>query len=138
MARRKAREYALQMLFEWDVRRIPPDEIVERFFGSLLEREDSKVKPKRDAFAESLLRGVIAEIVAIDEVIARHAKRWRIERMPVVDRNVLRLGVYELMRTDTEPAVAIDEAIELARRFSGEEAVEFVNGVLDAASKQQP
>lgn len=138
MARHKAREQTLQMLFEWDLRRSPLDEIAKGYYGSLLVKEDSVAKPVQDEFAQSLLRGVTEELVAIDDLITRHASNWRLERMPAVDRNVLRLAVYEMLRTDTPAAIVIDEALELARRFAGEESVQFVNGVLDAVRKELP
>lgn len=129
------------MLFQWDTRRTAtemPDveNILKGYYGSLMVSEDDQELPERDPFAESLLRGVVAEIGLIDEIIARHAANWKIPRMPVVDRNVLRIGVYEMMRTDTPAAVAIDEGLEVVRRFSGDESVQFVNGVLDAARKE--
>ena len=138
MARHKAREQTLQMLFEWDLRRTPLDEIARGYYGSLLVGEDSVTKPQPDAFAQSLLSGVTEELPAIDELITRHAANWRLERMPAVDRNVLRIAVYEMLRTDTPAAIIIDEALELARRFAGEESVQFVNGVLDAVRKELP
>lgn len=135
MARHKAREQTLQMLFEWDLRRTPLEEIARGFYGSLLIGEDSLAKPRPDPFAQNLLQGVTGEIGIIDELIARHAAHWRIERMPAVDRNVLRIAVYEMLRTDTPAAIVIDEALELARRYSNEESVQFVNGVLDAVHR---
>lgn len=138
MARHKAREQTLQMLFEWDLRRTPIEEIARDYYGSLLVAEDSTAKPRPDAFAQSLLTGVTEHISAIDELITRHAANWRLERMPAVDRNVLRLAVYEMLRTDTPAAIVIDEALELARRFAGEESVQFVNGVLDAVRRELP
>ena len=138
MARHKAREQTLQMLFEWDLRRTPLDEIANGYYGSLLVREDSVSKPRPDEFALDLLRGVTGDIQSIDELITRHAAHWRLERMPAVDRNVLRLAVYEMLRTETPAPIVIDEAIELARRFAGEESVQFVNGVLDAVKRELP
>ncbi len=138
MARHKAREHALQMLFEWDFRRTLLDEIERGYYGSLLQSEDSTAKPNPDEFAGKLLRGVVEDLAAIDDLITRHAANWRLERMPAVDRNVIRIAVYELMRTDTPAAIVIDEALELARRFAGEESVQFVNGVLDAVRKELP
>ena len=82
------------------------------------------------------MRGTVEKSGEIDALISGHAEHWRIERMPAVDRNILRLAIYELRNTDTPPAVAIDEALELARRFSTEESVQFVNGVLDAVNKE--
>jgi N utilization substance protein B len=138
VARHKAREQTLQMLFEWDFRRTPLDEIARGYYESLLVSEDSVAKPRPDAFARSLLQGITEELPAIDDLITRHAAHWRLERMPAVDRNVLRVAVYEMMRTDTPPPIVIDEALELARRFAGEESVQFVNGVLDAIRKELP
>src|ERR1700683_639166 len=138
MARHKAREQTLQMLFEWDLRRTPLDEISRGYYESLLVSEDSVAKPRPDAFARGLLQGGTEELPVIDDLITRHASNWRLERMPAVDRNVLRVAVYEMLRTDTPAAIVIDEALELARRFAGEESVHFVNGVLDAVRKELP
>lgn len=137
MARHRAREQALQILFEWDFRRIGLEEIVSGYYGSLLvSDEENPVKPRRDEFAIGLVRGVTGAIAEIDEMITKHAAHWKIARMPVVDRNVIRIATYELMRTDTPAAVVIDEALELARRFAGEESVHFVNGVVDAVRRE--
>jgi N utilization substance protein B len=136
MARHRARRQALQLLFQWDFRRMPLDEIVRDYYGSLLVNEETPARPRPDEFAERLFRGVVAEVEGVDEQISRHAEHWRIGRMPAVDRNVLRLAVYEMLKTDTPPAVVIDEALELARQFSGEESVHFVNGVLDAVRRE--
>jgi N utilization substance protein B len=138
MARHRAREQALQLLFEWDLRRAPLDEILSGYYNSLLIAEETPVKPFRDPFVAELVRGVIGDVAGIDEKITKHAEHWKIPRMPTVDRNILRLAVYEMLRTDTPAAVAIDEALELARRFSGEESVHFVNGVLDAVRRGLP
>lgn len=136
MARHRARQQALQLLFQWDLRRLPLEDLLRGYYTSLLISEDTVVKPRPDPFAETLLRGVIDELPGIDERITRHATHWRIDRMPVVDRNILRIAVYEMLCTDTPPAVIVDEALELARRFSGEESVHFVNGVLDAVLRE--
>jgi N utilization substance protein B len=138
MARHRARQQALQLLFQWDLRRTPIEDIIRGYYDSLLVSEDTIGRPRPDEFAQQLLRGVIEEIAGVDDLITRHASNWRMERMPAVDRNILRLAVYEMLRTDTPPAVAIDEALELARRFSGEESVHFVNGVLDAVRRELP
>jgi transcription antitermination protein NusB len=138
MARHRARQQALQLLFQWDLRRAPIEELLRGYYNSLLISEDSVVPPRPDRFAESLLRGVIDELPVVDDLISRHAEHWRMERMPAVDRNILRIAAWEMLRTDTPPAVVIDEALELARRFSGEESVHFVNGVLDAIRRELP
>ena len=85
---------------------------------------------------ESLARGVSQAVAATDEQIEKHSAHWRLERMSTVDRNILRLAIYEMKMVGTAPAIVIDEALELARRFSGDESVSFVNGVLDAVRKQ--
>ncbi len=89
----------------------------------------------RDPFMEELARGASQMAADIDQRIAGKSAHWKLERMPVVDRNILRLGIYEMSRQDTPAAVVIDEALELARQFSGEESVAFINGVLDAVHK---
>jgi N utilization substance protein B len=138
MARHRARQQALQLLFQWDLRRTPLEEILRGYYDSLLVSEDTVGRPRPDEFAEVLLRGVIEDLPGIDERITRNAAHWRLERMPVVDRNILRIAVYEMLRTDTPPAVIIDEGLELARTFAGEESVHFVNGVLDAVRRELP
>ncbi|PYT32561.1 MAG: transcription antitermination factor NusB [Acidobacteria bacterium] len=134
-ARHRSREHALQILYQWDMRKQPVDESIATFYGSLYS-EESAARPERDEFLEQLVRGTVEKSGEIDALISGHAEHWRIERMPAVDRNILRLAIYELRNTDTPPAVAIDEALELARRFSTEESVQFVNGVLDAVNKE--
>jgi N utilization substance protein B len=138
MARHRARQQALQLLFQWDLRRMPLEDIIRGYYTSLLISEESVAPPRPDEFAEQLLRGVVEEIAPVDERISRNAVHWRMERMPAVDRNILRIAVYEMLRTNTPPAVAIDEALELARRYSSEESVHFVNGVLDAVRRELP
>jgi N utilization substance protein B len=141
MARHRARRQAMQVLFEWDMRKGPLnerglEEILMGYYTSLLVSDDSPTLPRRDEFAIALVRGVVGAAADIDEMITKHAEHWKIPRMPAVDRNILRIAVYEMMRTDTPPAVVIDEALELARQFSGEESVHFVNGVLDAVRRE--
>ncbi len=136
MARHRARQQALQMLFQWDLRRTPPEEIVGGYYGSLLISDEEEPTPPRDEFAEELFRGVLTNLGGIDEAITRHAAHWKIGRMPVVDRNILRIAVHEMMTTDTPAPVIIDEALELAKRFSSDESAHFVNGVLDAVRRE--
>ncbi|HVW83857.1 MAG TPA: transcription antitermination factor NusB [Bryobacteraceae bacterium] len=136
MARHRARQQALQLLFQWDLRRTPLEETMRGYYDSLLVSEDSPARPRRDPFAEALFRGVTEGLADIDDRITKHAAHWKMSRMPAVDRNILRIAVYEMLHTDTPPAVAIDEALELARRFSGEESVHFVNGFLDAVRRE--
>ena len=132
-SRRKARECALQMLFQWDLGKDSPAAVPELFWSNtrLLEGE-----PLRAA-ANELFRGTAENATEIDRLIRAHAAHWRLERMAAVDRNILRLGVYELTRCrETPPAVVINEALEIARKFSGEESVHFINGVLDSIRKE--
>jgi N utilization substance protein B len=132
-SRRRSREHALQILFQWDMRKQPVDDSIGAFYGSLYSEENAV--PPRDEFLEQLVRGTVEKAGEIDALISGHAEHWRIERMPAVDRNILRLAIYEMRNTETPAAVVIDEALELARRFSTEESVQFVNGVLDAVHK---
>jgi len=134
-SRRKSRQHALQLLFQLDLTPQPLEQALAAFYDSLgSELEPTAIRP--DRFAEELVRGVLEHREEIDQHIARHAKNWRLERMPAVDRNLMRLAVYEMTRLGAPPAVAINEALELARRFSGEESVAFINGVLDAIRQE--
>ena len=133
-SRRRSRQRALQILFLWDVRRQPVEEATQAYFDTLYS-EESRTKPQRDAFLDQLVSGAVESVEETDRRITQHAAHWRIERMPTVDRNILRLAVYEMMHSDTPAAVVIDEALELARRYSNEESVLFVNGVLDAVHR---
>ena len=141
-ARRKSRQKAVQILFVWDSRKVTIDEAIASFYDSLYTaepEEETGIEPEIDAepdhFMERLARGTAAQVVESDPYIAKRAENWRLERMPVVDRNILRMAIYEMKSLDTPHAVVIDEALELARRYSEEEAVPFVNGVLDAIRK---
>jgi N utilization substance protein B len=97
--------------------------------------EDYPVPTEPDPFMESLARGVAGQSAEIDGLILQRAENWRLERMPNVDRNILRLAIYEMKQSDTPPPVVIDEALELTRRYSEEDAVPFINGVLDSVRK---
>jgi N utilization substance protein B len=132
--RRAAREAALQMLYQWEVGRAGAHEAIATYWPAR-EPEEQLPGPLRE-FANELVRGTIARVKDIDALLASHTQNWRVERMAVLDRLVLRLAVYELLAAaDTPPRVVINEAIELARAYTGEEAVAFVNGVLDAVRK---
>jgi N utilization substance protein B len=133
-SRRNSRQRALQILFLWDARRQPVEETIDAYYDTLLSEEH----PEREAFVADLVRGTVEHIASVDEQISRHAEHWRMERMPAVDRNILRLAVYEMIYVGTPAAVTIDEALELARKFSNEESVLFVNGVLDAIHRGMP
>ena len=133
-SRRRARQRALQILFLWDARRPAVDDAINQYYDTLYCEE----QPQRDPFVSDLVHGTAEHVQELDERISRHAEHWRIDRMPTVDRNILRLAVYEMTRGGTPPPVAIDEALELARKFSNEESVQFVNGVLDAVRREIP
>jgi len=124
--RRRSREYALQVLYQIDVTAEPVPEALRRFWSGRNVDEEVRARTVK------LVRGVVGERDAIDERIRAAARHWRLERMAVVDRNVLRLAVCELLASDTPPAVVIDEAIEVARRFGSAESGAFINGILDA------
>jgi transcription antitermination protein NusB len=137
-SRHRSRERALQVLFQIDIHKQPLDDALSSYYGSLYTEEGEEAPEGRDPFMEELVRGAAAATPAIDARVARHSDHWRVERMPVVDRNVIRLAVFEISQGLTPPAVVIDEALDLARRFSGEESVPFINGVLDAIHKEIP
>lgn len=126
MARRsRAREVTLQLLYQFDLNpTIPRDEIEELAQGRL-KTEDLQT------FCLQLFDGTIAHLKEIDEALSKAAANWRLSRMAVIDRNVLRLGVFEILHFDTPPKVAVNEAIELARRYSTDKSASFINGVLD-------
>jgi|SRR5690348_12325975 transcription antitermination protein NusB len=134
-ARHRSRKRALQVLFEWDMRREEIDRAIQHYYDSLYSEEQEK-QPKPDKFMEELARGTAAQATEIDRQIEERASNWRLERMAVVDRNILRLAIYELGRAEVPAVVIIDEALELARQFSNEESLAFINGVLDAVYKQ--
>jgi N utilization substance protein B len=134
-ARHRSRQRALQVLFLWDLRKQAVEEAIDSFYNTLGSDEDDPQPTPRDEFMEYLVRGTVANSAAIDQRIVAKAANWRLERMPVVDRNILRLAVYEMDTLGTPAAVAIDEALELARQFSGDESVSFINGVLDAVHR---
>jgi N utilization substance protein B len=128
-SRRKARECALQMLFAADVAETPADDVVRTYWAELGEDD---IDPNAREFASRLASGTLAKLETLDERIRSRAEHWRISRMAIVDRNILRLAVYEFLFEPTPRTVAINEALEIARRFSTYEATQFINGILDA------
>ena len=127
--RRKARESALQMMFAADVIHVDSDILTGDFWNELGE---TGTDDKTREFANNLVSGALLNLQAIDDKIRTRAEHWRIERMAIVDRNVLRLAVYEFLFEETPRTVVINEALEIARRFSTFEATQFINGILDA------
>jgi len=130
-ARRKARELALQMLFQHDLSGNQPDAILATF-------EDlQKSKPNTKEFATKIFRGTVDNLTKIDDMIQAQADNWRLSRMAVVDRNIIRMSVYEFLHeADTPKLVIIDEAIEIAKKFGTQKSSQFINGILDGILKR--
>jgi transcription antitermination protein NusB len=130
--RRKAREYALQMLFQWDITRDTIDQIADTFFQDQEKEPEGIVE-----FARRLVKGTVEHVEEIDRLIQRHAEHWRLDRMATVDRNLLRMAVQEFLYDNEIPkTVVINEALEIARRFSSQESPQFINGILDSIKKE--
>ncbi|MBI3020384.1 MAG: transcription antitermination factor NusB [Candidatus Omnitrophica bacterium] len=128
--RTKSREYALQMLYQFDLRGTTLTDILEGFWRE--HEPPAEIK----AFANQLVSGTVEHLPTIDPLIASHANNWELNRMAVIDRNILRLGAFELLHMeDVPPKVCINEAIELAKRFGDAESGKFINGILDAIHK---
>ncbi len=135
-SRHRSRQRALQVLFQIDLREQCPGDAIAALYTSLLDEEAAPPEEPLDPFMEELVRGVAEHREEIDRRIAEHSEHWRLDRMPAVDRNILRLAVCEILFTSTPAAVVIDQALELARRFTSEESIPFINGVLDAIRRQ--
>jgi N utilization substance protein B len=127
--RRKSREFALQMLFEWDMTRQDPARVEKLFWKSARASDSTR------HFAAELFEGAVAEVAALDQIVDKLADNWRLERLAAIDRSILRLAVHEMRLGATPPKVVIDEALELAKKFSSAESPAFLNGILDAAFK---
>ncbi len=126
--RRKSRELAMQMLFQADVGKQTPEEVNSTFW-----KAGDAVEPEVKSFAEDLFRVATSNLEKIDELIAAHSKHWRMERMPAVDRNLLRMAVGEMLGFKQTPfPIVINEALEIGRRYSAPESINFLNGMLDA------
>lgn len=136
-SRRQGREAALRMLYQLELSADSVERVIRLYFGGELTDEDPSLDPSARRFAERLVRHVFGRREELDALIARGTEHWRLERFATVDRNVIRLALLELMEeTGTPPAVVIDEAIELAKAYGGEESGAFVNGVLDGLRKR--
>ena len=145
--RHKAREAAVQMLYQWEVGRVSAHEAVRTYWPGrdappspedehADQRPEEAVDEHGRTFANGLVTGTIERVSEADRLIAAHSTNWRVERMAVIDRLVMRMAIYELLaEPDTPAKVIINEALELARTFSGEEPVPLINGVLDAVKK---
>ena len=127
--RAKAREYAMQMLFQSEMSPQDTQKLEAKFWKS------AKAADTTREFANALFEGAAKEVAGLDEVIAKHAENWRLERLAAIDRAILRLGIYELRQGETPARIVINESVELAKKFSSEDASAFVNGVLDTVRK---
>jgi len=125
-SRRKGRELAVQMLYQWELSEEPVADVIESF--SRLGDAPAEARE----LSQRLLEGTIRHLEEIDSLISKHAEHWKLPRMAAVDRNILRLAIYEFLYEDVPKRVVINEALEVTKRFSGPEAVQFINGVLDA------
>jgi N utilization substance protein B len=135
-ARHTSRRRALQVLFNWDMRKEPLDAAIAHYYQTLHSDDpETEAVLKPDRFMEELVRGTVSAMPEIDKQIEAKAANWRLERMPAVDRNIIRLAIFEMGQGVLPAPVIIDEAIELARQFSGDESLGFINGVLDAVNK---
>jgi N utilization substance protein B len=130
--RRQAREAALRILYLWEMGRVEAATAIETYFAA----HDPDASPGVIDFASALVVGTVSEVSELDAAIRDYSEHWRLERLPVIDRLSLRMAIWELRHDlDTPSAVVLNEALELARAFSTDEAVRFVNGVLDAVRK---
>jgi transcription antitermination protein NusB len=127
--RRKSREFALQMLFEWDIARQKPKRIEQNFWKTARAAQSTR------EFANQLFEGTVSQAESNDQLVEKLSEHWRLDRLATIDRGILRLAIYELRAGTAPPKVVIDEAVELAKKFSSDEAPAFLNGVLDAALK---
>jgi len=128
--RRKARELALQLLYQWEVRGESPEKVEEAFWPG------AKAAARTREFAHRLFTGAVAAAPQLDALVQLHATNWRLDRMSAIDRNILRLAAFELKFATAPVRVVLDEAVELAKKFSDDAAPAFINGVLDAMGKE--
>jgi transcription antitermination protein NusB len=121
----------MQMLFQWDMSQQDPAKLEAKFWRGAKAADETR------AFANRLFEGAASDVAALDAMIVKHAENWRFERLAAIDRAILRLAMFELRSADTPPKVVLNEAIELAKKFSSEDSGKFVNGILDAFRKSQ-
>ncbi|HEY6264348.1 MAG TPA: transcription antitermination factor NusB [Candidatus Acidoferrum sp.] len=127
--RRKSREFAMQMLFQWDMSKQDFAKLEGKFWKS------AKAADTTRAFAEKLFEGAAKDIAVLDALIVGHSDNWRFERMAAIDRAILRLSIHELRAGETPPKVVLNEAVDLAKKYSSQESGAFVNGILDGVRK---
>jgi transcription antitermination protein NusB len=129
--RRKAREYALQILYALDLNPAPTGDFLKVFW------EMNATKPEVEEYATLIVKGTLENQTRIDSLISAHSSHWKIDRMPATDRNILRIGTYELLEEQTVPPKAvINEAIEIAKKFGTTDSATFINGVLDSIHQE--
>lgn len=119
----------MQMLFQWDMSQQDPVKLEAKFWKS------AKAADQTRAFADQLFEGAAKDRAALDEIIQKHCENWRFERLAAIDRAILRLAIYEMSASDTPAKVVLNEAVEMAKKFSSEDSGAFVNGVLDSVHK---
>jgi transcription antitermination protein NusB len=122
----------MQMLFQWDISHQEPKRLEENFWRGAKAADNTR------EFANQLFEGASRDATTLDALIVKHAENWKLERMAILDRAILRLAMHELRTSDTPPKVVINEAVELAKKFSSQESGAFVNGILDAFRKTLP
>jgi len=123
----------MQMLYQWDLGGSTPEQVSATFF------RERPADPEVEGFALALFREAVEDLGRLDQLVREHAQNWRLERFAAVDRNILRVALCELLHhPETPPTAVINEALEIARRFSSEDSVPFVNGLLDAIRKSLP
>ena len=128
-----AREHALKILYQVDITKRPVDVLLVDYW-TMEETKDQEIS----VYAKTLVEGVLKHVKAIDEKISQYATNWQLKRMAVIDRNVMRIGLFELQYTsDIPPKVAINEAVELAKKYGDLESSKFVNGILDKIHKKE-
>jgi N utilization substance protein B len=131
--RSSSREHALKILYQFDIVKRPIEAVIESYWGAEESKDEEVI-----TYANLLVKGIRANTDAIDNKISEYATNWQLKRMAVIDRNVMRIGLYELKyTTDIPPKVAINEAVELAKKYGDLESSKFVNGILDKIHKKE-
>jgi transcription antitermination protein NusB len=133
--RHRAREAAVQMLYQWEVSQADIEDVFPSFWAANLPGAEGATDAVR-AFAEKLVRDTVSNLGTIDPIITETAEHWRLSRMASLDRLILRLAIGEFLLAETPRNVVINEALELAKTFSGDDSAKFINGILDAVKKK--
>jgi N utilization substance protein B len=129
--RRKSRELALQALYQWNITRQDPFLILDQ------QKVNFSPADEKDGFAQQIVVGVLEHYQHIDELIEKFSEHWRLDRISIIDRNILRMAIFELLfREDIPPRVTLNEAIDLGKRFGSEDSSAFINGILDRIQKE--